>query len=143
GATQRHQRLAYDAASNRTAKEDVVAGETTYYEYDPRNLLTTEWAEPGGTATYYDHDAAQPTTTQRSTDAATYFQYDQRDDLTRMDFAKASAPGDKTRRLFYSGTGERTRLTIGTGTVFDPITADLGLAYDGRKLLTESSLVFG
>ncbi len=127
----------YDAASNRTRKRDVATQEF-YYTYDSRNLVTKEHVLGEG-GNYFDYDDAQRMTAWRqgvSPGQSAYFDYDQRDNVTEVDFTKSGGGADDRRLFSYTGVGERSRIQIG-----NPISLILDSTFDGRKLLTERNPV--
>ncbi|MGE3376456.1 MAG: SMP-30/gluconolactonase/LRE family protein [Vicinamibacteria bacterium] len=120
----------YDAASNRIREDE--GGEHTYYAYDERNLLQQTWGLPTAAASYFSYDDAQRMTEELVVGGqSTYFSFDQRDEVTRLEFARATDP-DSTRVMVYSGTGERVYVEDGSGAFNQTY-----WSYDGSKLLME------
>ncbi|MBW7928986.1 MAG: RHS repeat protein [Fimbriimonadaceae bacterium] len=125
----------YDAVGNRTVKADQTAGENVYYTFDARNLMSKEWNKDAPETTYFDYDNARRMTSLKIEGGqSSYFAHDQREQVKRIEFAKASSP-DQTQEFGYNGAGERVKLKIGDGSL-----TDLRLAFDGRKLLAEKNL---
>jgi YD repeat-containing protein len=130
-------RYAYDVAGNRARKSQFTGTPAeTYYTYDALDLLTRERVLGVGTM-YYAYDRAQRMTSQRtnvSGGQSAYFTHDQRDQATRLDFAKASSP-DQTRTFLFNGVGERVReTTLDSGGLIDE---QYQFSYDGTKLIRE------
>jgi hypothetical protein len=127
----------YDAASNRTRKEDLVSGEVTTYTPDALNLIANEVSSVGPTTTSYEYDQAQRMRTRYSPTLATYFVHDQRSLPTRLEFAVSAGFPNTTHEFGYTGAGERALMIGGQGG-----TTATYLAYDGSRLLTERDEFF-
>ena len=129
---------AYDAVGNRVLKVNRTASQNVYHTFDARNLLTKEWNKDAPETTYFEYDAARRMKSLKLPGGqSSYFTHDQRDQVKKIEFAKASSP-DSTQEFGYTGQGERVSLKIGNGS-----TTDLRLAHDGEKLLTEKNAASG
>jgi YD repeat-containing protein len=117
----------FDAASNRTLKQNEVSGQTAYYTYNNLNLMTKEWihAGSGNSTNYYAYDSSQRMTKQYSVGSGEshYFTYDQRNEIKSVQDVGGS---DSTRYFSYNGAGERVVVVDGGATPTSYWTYDRG-----------------
>lgn len=119
----------YDAVCNRLTKTDEVNVKASYYEYDTRNLLGSEFVLQDATTVHYEYDLSQRLKTRYSASEATYFAHNFRNMVVQLDNV-AAIP--EARRIFkYTGVGERVIVQDSE----DSITTYW--AYDGRELLLQ------
>jgi YD repeat-containing protein len=103
----------YDAAGNRIQKENVLAGATTYWEYDLADQMTRQRS---GTpvSVYFTYDPNGNVSQEHDTDPGagrTYYDYDPRNLLVRVGF-----PGAIPVNYFaYNAMAERIRKNDSTG----------------------------
>lgn len=116
----------YDAASNRTVKQSLVAAANTYYSYDANSRLQQEVVAQTGVTTEYEYDLSRRAKVRHSPTVATYFTHNQRSETTALHFAGVAAG---PHYLSYDGVGERVRIRTGSSETY--------LAWDHRKLLQE------